>query len=104
MFVALLPAERYGQFCSAQAMLQSLLTILATPLAGLFLDRVGNYRYAFFLQAVLMIPGFLFMLPVYRRWQRYGGAKNYTPPPVDSVAVINEPMAGAVADQCQRVT
>ncbi len=97
--VALLPPERYGQFCSAAAIVQSLLTILITPLVGSLLDWVGNYRYVFALQATLMIPGFVFMLPVYRGWQRYGGAKNYTPPPVGSVAVINEPMACTVAGQ-----
>ena len=84
MFVALLPAERYGQFCSAQAMLQSLLTILATPVAGLFLDWVGNYRYAFLWQAVLTIPALLVLLLVYRSWRRYGGPKKYVPPPVDT--------------------
>ncbi len=104
MYVALLPAERYGQFCSAQAMVQSLLLILATPLAGLFLDWVGNYRYAFLWQAVLPMPALLALLLVYRGWRRYGGARNYTPPPVDGVAVINEPMACAVTGQCRRVT
>ena len=86
MYASLLPADRYGQFCSAQAAFQSVVMILVPPLAGVFLDWMGNYRYAFFWQAVMTIPALLVLLLVYRGWRRYGGAKNYVAPPVDASA------------------
>ena len=41
MFARLLPRERYGQFCSAQAVFNALLLVLANWGGGLFIDLTG---------------------------------------------------------------
>jgi maltose/moltooligosaccharide transporter len=83
MFAALLPKERYGQFCSAQAIFNSVGQIVGSAAAGLFMDFVHDYRYVFVWQAVFIGASLFPMLIVYRGWQRHGGAKNYVAPGVD---------------------
>jgi MFS family permease len=80
MYAALLPKDRYGQFCSAQAMINALAMILANYLAGWFIDATGNYRYIYAWYAVFMLLSLGCMLPVYVGWKRYGGDEAYVPP------------------------
>ncbi|MFA5865726.1 MAG: MFS transporter [Phycisphaerae bacterium] len=83
MFAAILPRERYGQFCSAQGMMAALCGIVGIFLAGKFIDVVGDYRYIFIWKGVFVAASLIPMLIVYRKWMQYGGSKNYTPPAVD---------------------
>jgi hypothetical protein len=83
MCVSLLPRDRFGQFCSAQALLQAVLMVVGIPMAGAFLDWIKDYRYVYLWLTLWTIPSFFFMILLYVGWRRHGGAKNYVPPPVD---------------------
>ncbi|KKR03978.1 MAG: Major facilitator superfamily [Candidatus Uhrbacteria bacterium GW2011_GWF2_39_13] len=80
MYACLLPKERWGQFCSAQAMLQAVMLIAANYGGGLFMDIVGDYRFIYAWDAVFTAVALFAMIMVYRGWQRYGGRKNYVAP------------------------
>ena len=74
LFTALLPRERYGQFCSAQAIFNSILLIIANWGGGLFIDLTGDYRNVYSWDAFFTFAALLAMLMVWRGWKRYGGA------------------------------
>lgn len=84
------PQERYGQFCSANAMVRSVLVLLASPLAGVFLDVLkkfypnGDFAYRF-IPAWSLVFGLLalaFLWLLYREWKRLGGDERFTPPEI----------------------
>lgn len=80
-FMVLLPKDRYGQFCSAQAMLNSIALVCGGALAGLFLDLLGNnYRYLFIWMMGCQLAGVGFLILVYRKWTALGGKDGYQPP------------------------
>jgi MFS family permease len=59
--VEFFPREKLGQFCSANAMTYNLAAVLSAGSAGIFLDWVKDYRYAF-----LWSTAFYFMaVPLY---------------------------------------
>lgn len=70
MFAALFPKEKFGQFCSAQAMMRSVVLIGANYGAGLFLDIMKDYRYLFIWDAFFTFLALVMMLLVYRRWRK----------------------------------
>jgi predicted MFS family arabinose efflux permease len=80
MFIALFPADRFGQFSSANAMLSSIGIVLGSALCGWFIDVVGDYRWLLVWQGVFfsltLIPWFF----TWRGWHRHGGPANYRPP------------------------
>ena len=88
MYMRLLPKERYGQFCSANAMIRSFALILGSVGAGLFLDgletffHMGDYRYRFYPVWVIFFQIFalLFLWLLYKEWKARGADKGYTPP------------------------
>ena len=88
MYMRLLPKERYGQFCSANAMIRAFALIFGSFLAGFFLDSLknwfgmGDFRYRFYpVWAVFFqIPAFIFLWLLYRQWKARGGDKGYVPP------------------------
>ena len=91
-FMRMLPKERYGQFCSAQAMFRSICVILLGLLAGVILDVLKGitmkhgmpatfvYRFCPVLQWVAQITASIFMLFVYKYFKKLGGDEHYTPP------------------------
>ncbi len=79
MCVALLPKERFGQFASANSIVNCLLMIFANYLGGVAIDGLG-YRFMFVWDFVFTILALLLMCQVYRRWKQYGGDHGYTPP------------------------
>lgn len=83
MYMAILPKERYGQFCSAQAMVNAFMLIVGNVLAGKYMDFMGDYRYVYMWSAPIYLISVVFLFQVYRGWQRYGGMKNYHPPLTD---------------------
>jgi len=91
MYMKLLPKERFGQFCSANAMIRSCALIIGGIGCGLFLDYTKkfnpdpNYCYRFVpLWAVTFHIGVLiFYTLLYREWKRLGGLKNYVAPQVE---------------------
>ena len=82
------PRSRYGQFCSAQAMLRSTLTAISGILAGLFIDVVryfcngSDYAYRFIFLWITFFAGIgaLFKVLSYIEWHKLGGDKNFHPP------------------------
>ena len=82
------PKSRYGQFCSAQAMLRSSFQIAGGILAGLYIDVVkifchgSDYAYRFncVWGTVFGMIGAIFTVKVYREWYRLGGDKHFHPP------------------------
>jgi hypothetical protein len=84
----LFPKERFGQFCSAQAMVRSLGTILGGLMAGGIFDLLkwhydgSNFAYRWVPAWTwsFQILAFLCLVQVYRGWKHYGGINNYVPP------------------------
>lgn len=97
MLMRILPQERFGQFCAANAMVGAASSIIAGAIGGVFLDfmrRVfvnhGDYYYRLIPAWTVLFS--IFMLGacvlLYREWQRLGGDKNYRSPFKDKFADI----------------
>lgn len=107
MSMRLFPHERYGQFCSANAMCVALGTMVGGALAGAFLDALsrclstGNviailgrtvpsndfyFRFIPLWTLIFMMLAFGTCYLVYREWKKLGGDKNYRPPLKDKFA------------------
>jgi MFS family permease len=94
------PKERFGQFCSAQAMIRSIGVIFGGIMAGVVFDLIKNY-YGGSDFAYRWIPAwtlsfevlsFLCLVNVYRGWKRYGGLANYSPPSPIKIEEKPEPI------------
>ncbi|HEY3297942.1 MAG TPA: MFS transporter [Armatimonadota bacterium] len=94
MYMRILPAERYGQFCSAQAMFRSSANILFGTMAGGYMvlmkklsavhHMYPTYYYGFspLWTWVLQIVAVIFLFQLYKSWKERGGDESFTPPPV----------------------
>jgi MFS family permease len=99
MYMRLLPKERFGQFCSADAMVRSLALISAAPILGVTLDALkwrheGDsyyYRYATVWTVTLQAMSLFFLYRVYRYWKRHGGAELFEPPSRSTLAPPPQP-------------
>ncbi|MFA5865424.1 MAG: MFS transporter [Phycisphaerae bacterium] len=101
MYMRLLPKDRYGQFCSANAMVMAAGSVIAGLLGGLFMDLMKRiyhgdvfyYRFAPVWSVTFYAITLIFLLLLYREWKRCGGADNYTPPgPADHpLTMYNKP-------------
>jgi WD40 repeat protein len=86
MQVTLLPRAKYGQFCSANALVKQFVIVAAgTPCAWL-LDRltdntllIDNFRYGFLFQGLSGVLSLAAMVMVYRHWKKLGGPKYVAP-------------------------
>lgn len=82
------PMERYGQYCSAEAMVRALGVILGGVLAGVFMDvtkRMSGegdfyYRFSPLWSQLFYMLSWVFIFIVYRYWKNYGGDDAYVPP------------------------
>ena len=82
------PRSRYGQFCSAQALIRAGFAAIAGILAGLFIDFFkwifnGSdyaYRFIYLWMTVFVALSALFLVIVYREWNKMGGDKSFHPP------------------------
>lgn len=79
MLVELFPKDKFGQFCSAQAMMRSVVLIVGNYGAGLFLDIMKNYRYLFIWDAFFTGIALIMMLYVYGIWKRKNNLKHSSP-------------------------
>ena len=90
MYMRLLPRERYGQFCSANAMLRSFAMIFGGLGAACFMNtlkthfHMGDWRYRCYpiWNIFFQILAITFLTLMYREWKARGGDKGYTPPNV----------------------
>jgi MFS-type transporter involved in bile tolerance (Atg22 family) len=80
MYAELLPQAQYGQFCSAQALVNSLFLLAGNWLCGQYLDRVKDYRHSFTWSLMFFALSLLAMLKVYAGWKTHGGADHYRAP------------------------
>ncbi|XHR29833.1 MAG: MFS transporter [Chthoniobacteraceae bacterium] len=64
------PREKRGQFCSANQLAHSLLTFVATPLAGMFFDYVQDYTYVYAMSAFFQILSAILFSKVYFNWRQ----------------------------------
>lgn len=82
------PRSRFGQFCSAQAMLRATFTVIFGMLSGFFIDLVRNlcnnsdyaYRFIYLWVTVFSVISAIFLVKVYIEWHRMGGDKDFHPP------------------------
>lgn len=78
--IQLFPAEKYGQFCSANASLNCILMMFASYFGGLAIDHFG-YRFIFVWDFVFTVLATAVLFYVYLLWRKLGGASgNYSPP------------------------
>lgn len=68
--VEVFPREKIGQFCSANQIFHSTVSLMATPLLGMFLDRVKDYTYIYAWSAVFQLFAAAIFVKVYRNWCR----------------------------------
>ena len=88
MYMRLISRERYGQFCSANAMFRSIVGMLAGIASGGVIDVIATYTvdkdYAYRFVPVWIMMCFagsmVFLGLLYREWIRLGGDLNYRPP------------------------
>ncbi|MFA5866316.1 MAG: MFS transporter [Phycisphaerae bacterium] len=88
MYMSILPTERYGQFGSADAMVRSICAIMGGVLAGAYMDcfrwlydgKVFYYRFIPFWHIFWQSLALVFLILLYRQWQRLGGKSGYQPP------------------------
>lgn len=71
MMVALMPEERFGQFASANSLVNCLLMILANYLGGVAVDLWG-YRFMFIWDFIFTVFAMGAMAYVYLAWRRNG--------------------------------
>lgn len=84
----LLPRSRYGQYCSAGAMVSSLLIMLGGYVVGVFLDYVKNalhgdvgyLRYVTVWNPLTFFGCLIASLVLFRMWKKLGGDASFTPP------------------------
>jgi hypothetical protein len=88
LYMRIFPRSRFGQFCSAMAMLRAICTIVAGVAAGLFIDIVrwfcsGSdfaYRFIFIWTFVFSVVGSIVVIYLYISWYKLGGDKQFHPP------------------------
>ena len=88
-----LPRSRFGQFCSANALVRSGVVIVSSMSIGVMMDLLkvyfektlgipGNYYYRliFLWPLVFVSIALYFRFKLYRMWLKLGGDDNYLPP------------------------
>jgi maltose/moltooligosaccharide transporter len=88
LYMRVFPKSRFGQFCSAQGLLTTLVSAGAVILGGAFIDLLGRffiqpnfeYRFLWVWQLVFGIPATICIIYAYRTWHRMGGDANFHPP------------------------
>lgn len=87
-FMVMFPAERFGQFCGAQALVRSGSVMLGGLLAGVYIDSVRKffapdgltaYRFVYLWILVFMLIAYVFHYRAYRYWKRMGGELGTAP-------------------------
>lgn len=99
----LFPMDRYGQFCSANALVRSCALIVGGIACGTFLDLAKKlhpspeycYRFLPVWNVSFQIASAVFTFLLYREWKRLGGKENFKSP---------EPAAAAPATVADAAT
>ncbi|XHR29752.1 MAG: MFS transporter [Chthoniobacteraceae bacterium] len=87
LLMRLFPRERYGQFCSTNAIWRSIGGVIGGGLVGGFLDVLGHWvgkeRAYLFIPVwslCFSLPTLICLVKLYKSWKRYGGDASYLPP------------------------
>lgn len=88
MMPRLMPRDRYGQFCSANAMVGAIALVVAQSACGIYLQWMGSYRFIFLWAAIFSTAAAVMTGVVYKNWQALGGDESYAPPVVGGVRKI----------------
>lgn len=86
MYMRLLPKDRYGQFCSANAMIRAFAMIFGSTAAGFFIQSLepyvglGRYNYIPVWTLAWQIAAAVLLILLYKQWKLYGGDHSYSPP------------------------
>ncbi|MFH0937988.1 MAG: MFS transporter [Planctomycetota bacterium] len=82
----LFPKAKYGQMCSAEALVRQAVTVIAGFLGAIFLDwltdkslNTDNFRYGYLFTGVTSTLSVLSLLGVYYYWKKLGGDKYVAP-------------------------
>ena len=81
LLINLLPSDKYGQFASANSMVNSVAVLFGAWLGGYLTDCFG-YRVMFVWDFFVTLLATIALLGVYKEWQRLGGRQHYTPPDI----------------------
>ena len=84
----LFPQSRYGQFCSANALVRSIALIVGGVACGVFLDLVKKlnpapeycYRFLSVWSFTFQAASAIFLYLLYREWKKLGGKDHFQPP------------------------
>ena len=86
MMVMLLPKSKYGQMCSANALVKQLVAAIAGLLGAMLMDwltaeslNTDNFRYGFLFEAAAGVLTLATLVAVYRYWIRLGADKYVAP-------------------------
>ena len=85
LLLYLVPREQYGQFASANSLINCSIMFFASMLGGYCTDLFG-YRMIFIWDFLLTILATVTLFVVYADWKRAGGKENYVAPLYQSVA------------------
>ncbi len=97
MYMRILPKDRFGQFCSFNAICQAGAMALGGVVAGgymdwmrlVFPDDIWGKDYCYRMIPVWGLPfltmGLVFLVLLYRTWKELGGDKHYVPPSLDDM-------------------
>lgn len=108
LYVRMFPQSRFGQFCSAQGLFTTLLTLVASVGAGLFIDVISSacgypefgYRFIFLWTTVFSIASTACLVVAYRKWYHLGGDAHFNPPaPWAAEGVEKTPIVTTVGPQ-----
>ncbi|MDD2707995.1 MAG: MFS transporter [Verrucomicrobiae bacterium] len=100
LLMKVFPRERYGQFCSANALLTCLGRICGGVAAGAFFDLIrrlgatGDFVYRFipvwtwFFEALTLVC----LICFYRSWKKHGGDESYQAPMVSTDLIHGKPV------------
>jgi len=87
MMMKLLPKERFGQFCSCNAMFGAVTGIISGGLGGLLISSLKHFFSERTAYCLAPIWGIFFtgistylMVRLHRSWKEYGGEETYVPP------------------------
>jgi MFS family permease len=87
MLMRVFPRERYGQFCSANALWRSLAVLVSAMIVGGLFDLLKNkfgdqkaFAFLPLIQGTFLSGMLVAILLLYRSWKRHGGDRSYVPP------------------------
>lgn len=108
LVMRMFPQSRFGQFCSAMALVRAAFVMVAGVLSGLFIDVIKGwyggsdfaYRYIWVWLTVGGIITAFFSLKAYTSWYRLGGDAHFHPPaPWHETGVEELPVVRIVGPQ-----